>query len=121
MQPPVGGAQRPQISNDADPRLSPLRQADFTRLPATVMVTAGFDPLLDEGRAYALAAARAGVPFIDTFEQPADRLAAAAKSHVQQDEARADQWPSSEGMNSNAFVGAWSAGFDDYFASAEHA
>ena len=55
-------AQIAQVSDDADPRLSPLRQADFTRLPATVMVTAGFDPLLEEGRAYAAAAAQAGVP-----------------------------------------------------------
>lgn len=55
-------AQIARVSDDADPRLSPLRQADFSRLPATIMVTAGFDPLLDEGRAYAAAAAQAGVP-----------------------------------------------------------
>lgn len=51
-----------RVSDDADPRLSPLRQSDFTRLPPTVMVTAGFDPLLPEGEDYARAVARAGVP-----------------------------------------------------------
>jgi acetyl esterase len=55
-------AQIARVSDDADPRLSPLRQADFSPLPATIMVTAGFDPLLDEGRDYADAVARAGVP-----------------------------------------------------------
>jgi acetyl esterase len=50
------------VSDDADPRLSPLRQPDFGGLPMTIMVTAGFDPLRDEGLAYARRLASAGVP-----------------------------------------------------------
>lgn len=45
----------------ADPRISPLRAADFTDLPAAFIHTAEFDPLLDEGRAYADRLAAAGV------------------------------------------------------------
>ena len=42
-----------------DPRLSPLH-GDLAGLPPTVLVTAGFDPLRDEGTAYAEALQRAG-------------------------------------------------------------
>jgi acetyl esterase len=55
-------AQIALVSDESDPRLSPLRQSDFARLPPTVMVTAGFDPLLQEAEDYAWAVARAGVP-----------------------------------------------------------
>ena len=38
---------------DADPYMFPLRAANLAGLPATVLMTAEFDPLRDEGYAYA--------------------------------------------------------------------
>ncbi len=44
-----------------DPRLSPLRLADLSGLAPAVIATAGFDPLADQGEAYARQLRQAGV------------------------------------------------------------
>lgn len=48
----------------ADPRLSPVRTQDLSGLAPAVVVTAGFDPLVDQGEAYAKRLRAAGVPVI---------------------------------------------------------
>jgi acetyl esterase len=62
--PPIEWALRhycPRDADLADPRLSPLRAGDFSGLPPAHIHTAEFDPLRDQGEAYADQLERAGV------------------------------------------------------------
>ncbi len=48
-------------ADPADPRLSPNKTEDLTGLAPAVVITAGFDPLVDQGEAYAKRLQAAGV------------------------------------------------------------
>jgi len=52
----------PTTVDRADPRVSMLRAGDVSGLPSAYIATAGFDPLRDEGEAYAMRMQEAGVP-----------------------------------------------------------
>lgn len=49
-------------ADPADPRVSPIKRNDFSGLPAALVVTAGCDPLRDEGELYGQKLQQAGVP-----------------------------------------------------------
>lgn len=48
-------------ADPADPRLSPGREDDLAGLATAIVATAGFDPLIDQGAAYATGLREAGV------------------------------------------------------------
>ncbi len=51
----------PKDVDTTDPRLSPLLAEDLSGLPPAYVITAGFDPLRDEGKAYADRLSSSGV------------------------------------------------------------
>jgi acetyl esterase len=60
----------PAGQDPLDPQVSPLRAASHAGLPPAIVITAGHDPLHDEGVAYAEAMRAAGVP-VELVDHPA--------------------------------------------------
>jgi acetyl esterase len=56
------GHYAPNEADWSDWRTSPLLHSDLTHLPSALVITAGFDPLRDEGRQYADRLSQSGVP-----------------------------------------------------------
>ena len=59
----VGHYLGPQ-DDPTDPRLSPLRARELAGLAPAIVVSAGFDPMVDQGEAYAKKLRAAGVPAV---------------------------------------------------------
>jgi acetyl esterase len=66
------GCYLPNRKDWTDWRASPLLAADHSNLPPAFVLTAGYDPLVDEGRAYAEALSKAGVEA--TYREYADMV-----------------------------------------------
>ena len=52
----------PPDADPSDPRLSPIRAVDLSGLAPAIIAAAGFDPLVDQGEAYARRLRAAGTP-----------------------------------------------------------
>jgi len=52
----------PDPKEHQNPKMSPLRSENFSRLPPALVLTAGFDPLRDEGLAYVQKLQESGIP-----------------------------------------------------------
>lgn len=93
----------PDVTTRAEPRLSVLLADDLTQMPPAYVITAGFDPLRDEGEAFAEKLTQAGVavttrrfphlihgfanlrPLGDSFQSALAETAATARSLLKKD------------------------------------